>query len=449
MQGTLISLHENIRSGAIDPRDALDTALAAARTRGAELNCVVEVTADLAWAELNALEADKTAPRGLLWGVPLAHKDMFDRADALCEWGASITAGQQSGATATVLSRLAAAGSVNIARLHMAEFAMGLSGHNDHLGRCLNPHDPTRITGGSSSGSAAAVAAGIVTAALGSDTGGSIRVPAGLCGVVGLKPTHGMVPMDGVMPLAPSLDCVGPIARSVTDAARVFDVILGLAVTDPGPHERALWDLPGVCSVALPARFFWDDLTPSVAAALDGWRRAMEAARWRFLEVQLDDPGVLGALNMTVLGHEAAATHRERLATQRHMFGRQVLARLEAGERVTQAEYDAAIAARPGHLRRFVDQALGAADVVALPVLRCETFRGEQGGGEDAATIARVLGEIGHTMRPISYLGLPALALPVGRDGNGMPVAIQLVGRPGSEARLLQAGLAVEREMGF
>ena len=193
------------------------------------LNCFIRVTAEAARAKARAADMSVKAGRALgpLHGVPLAHKDMFYRAGEVCSCGSKICADFVPDHTATVLTRLDAAGGIELGRLNMAEFAMGPTGHNDHFGRCRNPWNPDYITGGSSSGSGAAVAAGLVFGALGSDTGGSVRLPAAMCGVVGIKPTLGRVSRYGAMPLSHSLDSIGALARTVGDCARLFSAIAG------------------------------------------------------------------------------------------------------------------------------------------------------------------------------------------------------------------------------
>jgi len=426
---------------------SLDRAIAAAREEGSRLNCVVAVTEEAARGERRALEGRD--PAGLLFGAPLAHKDMFDRAGQPSGWGSPRLAGRPAEHTAPVLRRLQQAGALNMARLHMAELALGPTGHNHHLGRCLNPLAPERISGGSSSGSAAAVAAGIVAGSLGSDTGGSIRIPAAACGIVGLKPGLGRVDMTGCMPLAPSLDCIGPLARHVADCARLFDVIADGATDQPGPAERALAEPVDGLRVAWPQRYYQEGVEASVAGALEAWRGEMERAGWRFRGADLPDQDDAAACNTLVLGFEGAATHADAMGRHPERFGPQVWMRLSAGAAVDPAHYRAIIDARPARQAAFLAAAFGEAEIVATPLFRMPTPTALETEDDDPERVAAILGEISRNTRPASFLGLPALVLPIGRDRNGMPVAVQLIGRPGGEARLLQAGLAIERRSGF
>ncbi len=208
------------------------------------LNCFIRITAEAARKQARAADRAVKAGHPLppLHGVPLAHKDMFYRAGEICTCGAKIRADFIPDHTATVLSRLDAAGGIELGRLNMAEFAIGPTGHNDHFGRCRNPWNLEHITGGSSSGSGAAVAAGLVFGALGSDTGGSVRLPAAACGVVGIKPTLGRVSRYGAMPLSYSFDCIGVLARSVGDCARLLSVIAGADANDGMSSSRPVPD---------------------------------------------------------------------------------------------------------------------------------------------------------------------------------------------------------------
>ncbi|MFZ2059156.1 MAG: amidase, partial [Acidimicrobiales bacterium] len=246
------------------------------------LNCFIRVTAEAARAEARAADASIKAGRtlGPLVGIPLAHKDMFYRAGEACSCGSKIRTDFVPDHTATVLTRLDAAGAIELGRLNMAEFAMGPTGHNDNFGRCRNPWNLHHITGGSSSGSGAAVAGHLVFGALGSDTGGSVRLPAAACGTVGIKPTLGRVSRYGTMPLSHSLDCIGVLARNVGDCARLLSVIAGADAHDGmssghpvSDYERGLDDaadpnaLAGV-TVGVPDRYYYDGIDHEVAELL-------------------------------------------------------------------------------------------------------------------------------------------------------------------------------------
>src|SRR5690606_33096570 len=243
-----------------------------------KLNCFISLEAETALAAARRADEElaKGVVRGPLHGIPLAHKDMLYRAGKVTTCGSKIRKDFVPSYTATVHLRLEAAGALDLGTLNMAEFAFGPTGHNAHWGHCRNPWNPDHITGGSSSGSASAVAARMVYGALGSDTGGSIRLPAGLCGLVGLKPTQGRVSRDGVMPLSCSLDQVGPLTRTVRDSTRIFAAIAGYDPQDPTSSTATVEDYESRLAggvrglrIGVPVNYFYDGIHDGIRAALD------------------------------------------------------------------------------------------------------------------------------------------------------------------------------------
>jgi aspartyl-tRNA(Asn)/glutamyl-tRNA(Gln) amidotransferase subunit A len=241
------------------------------------LNAFVRVEVEEALAAAAAADAAIASgvARGPLHGVPLAHKDMYYVTGKLAECGSKIPNGWVAPATSTAILRFQGAGAIRLGALHMAEFAYGPTGHNEHLGPARNPWDPQRITGGSSSGSAASVAARLTYAALGSDTGGSIRLPAHFCGVTGFKPTYGRVSRANAMPLSFTLDTVGPLALSAEDCALIGSVIAGVDPLDPTTSGAPAWNMaatqrtPKGMTIGAPRKFYVDDLEFDVATLLD------------------------------------------------------------------------------------------------------------------------------------------------------------------------------------
>ena len=374
-------------------------------------------------------------PRGA--GMPLAHKDMFYRAGRVSSCGSKIRRDWVATETASVLERLDAAGFADLGRLNMAEFAYGPTGHNEHFGDCRNPWNTAYITGGSSSGPAAAVAARLVFGALGSDTGGSVRLPAATCGVTGLKPTWGRVSCHGAMPLAPSLDTIGPLARSAEDCGLLLAAIAG---PDAGADDDS--KDAGPLRIALSSGWIERNAEPEVAAAVLSAAKTFKNR----MEVAPPDLDSLSAHCLVVMQAEASAQHigwmRERPAD----YGSAVRARLEGGYAIPATTYLDSLRLRAAALERFCSGTLGDADCYLLPTLaiRVPTLAatGPQGGAE----MRRLLAELTRLTRWVNYLGVPALALPCGFDSNGLPISLQLVGRPFSEARLLAAGRAFQRE---
>lgn len=444
---TLTDAARAVRDGALRAEALADACLDRIARLNPTLNAFLSVEPEEALAAARAADAEARAGRlrGPLHGVPLAHKDMFYRAGKRCTCGSPTIRGDfRPERTATVLERLDAAGAVTLGTLHMAEFAMGPTGHNAHLGRCRNPWDPERITGGSSSGSGAAVAGRLAFGSLGSDTGGSVRLPAALCGVVGLKPTQGATPMDGVMPLSESLDCVGPLARSAEDAATLFSAITGR--TDAAD---AIGQGVGGLRLGIPRQFYYDGLDPAVAAALERARAVLERAGARVVEVDIPDHEPYGDLANLVFTPEAAAVHAPWLRERPQDYGPQVRARLLQGLMVPAASYLQAKQLRALHLRAMIDGPFAQCDALFVPALRSRVPTAAQTDVGAGPAMAAVVAGVAALTRPVSYLGLPALVTPAGFDPDGMPIAMQLIARPQAEATLLRIADAYERAAGW
>lgn len=388
---------------------------------------------------------------GPLAGVPMAHKDMYYRAGELSECGAVLRLGHVPAVTSTALARLDSAGAVQVAFLNMAEFAFNPTGHNDHTGHVRNPWNPAHITGGSSSGSGAAVAARAAFAALGSDTGGSIRLPAAICGVTGLKPTWGLVSRAGAMPLSASLDTVGPLAASAHDCALVTQAIAGADPADPDCSTRPVPDyLAGIEAgakglvIGVDRGFLWEGLHPEVSAlleaALEDWRRAGA----EIVEVSAPHLAEVRALIGTVILAESAALHAAQIRDHAGSYTEAVRGRLESGLAIPAATYLDAMRARAPITRGFCEAVFGRCDALFAPVLLdpvptiAESEISAPGAGRWYATIPR-------NTRLFNYLGLPALSLPSGFTGNGLPCGHQIVGRPFDETTLFRLGHAFQR----
>lgn len=405
----------------------------------------------LAVAQAQALDALPSAERAArpLLGLAYARKDMFHRAGEPSECGSRILRGHVPKTTATVLERLDAAGAIDLGALHMAEFAMSPTGFNAQLGHGRNPWSAEHVSGGSSSGSGVAVAARLAGAALGSDTGGSVRLPAAICGVTGLKPTQHLVSVHGVMPLAPSLDCVGFLAPSARDCARLLSAVSGPDRRDPACLDVPRTDyeagigtpLGGADHVAVPRLPADAPASDEVRAMLAAFVEQLRAQGVRTTEVTLPDLAELGLLCTLVLGAEAASMHRRWLAERPQDYGEQVRRRLERGLLYPAAQYVDALRLRPVLLQRFLARCLpGDAQALVLPVLphAVPTIAETTAGTEEE--VEQRFGHFSFWTRAINYLGVPALALPAGHTGNGLPNGVQLVGRPCGERALLRIG---------
>ncbi len=415
------------------------------------LNAFVSVEAE------DAIKAAKAAdrvlargkPKGPLHGVPLAHKDMYYSKGKVAGCGSKVREGWIAPATSTTVERLEAAGSFRIGALHMAEFAYGPTGHNSHLGNACNPWDKRCITGGSSSGSGAAVAARLVPAALGSDTGGSIRLPAHFCGISGFKPTNNRVSRANAMPLSFTLDTVGPLAQTAQDCALIMSIISGPDPRDPTTLGAPKWDAkaaarsPKGLTVGVPSAFYVDDLEADVAAALDETIAAFRRLGCRIVKVDLPDQALVSAAALIVLAVEATSYHAAWLRTRAADYGPQVRNRLENGLAYSAVEYLEALRWRGPALAAHL-QSLGKADLILAPVSRAVAptlAETDVGGGPGAEAAIQALTRF---MRPINYLGLPTLVVPTGQSDTGLPIGMQLIGRPFGDEALAALGVAFQ-----
>jgi len=421
-----------------------------------KLNAFARVEADdtlkSAKAADRALAAGKA--KGPLHGVPLAHKDMYYSKGKLAECGSKIRKGWVAPVTATAVERLEAAGSFRLGAVNMVEFAFGPTGHNVHTGHVRNPWDTARITGGSSSGSGSAVGARLIPAALGSDTGGSIRMPAHFCGVTGFKPTNNRVSRANCMPLSFSLDTVGPLAQTADDCALILSVIVGPDPLDPTTAGAPKWDAkaakraPKGMTIGIPKAFYVDDLESDVAKALDDAIAAFKTLGVKVVQVDLPDQTLVSAAALIVLGAEAAAYHANWLRTRPDDYGAQVRNRLQVGLAYSSLDYLEAMRWR-GHALAAQLEAMGKCDAVLAPVSRAVAPTIEETDIGGATHAEPIIQGITRFMRPINYLGLPALSLPAGFGQHGMPIGLQLIGRPFGDETCAALGSAFQAATDF
>jgi aspartyl-tRNA(Asn)/glutamyl-tRNA(Gln) amidotransferase subunit A len=441
-----------IASRKVTAQAAMQAALERADAAHKRLNCFIRIDAEpaLAAARLADLELARGHRRGPLHGVPMAHKDMYYRAGVASTCGSKIMKEEKPDRTATALSRLDAAGALQFGVLNMAEFAYGPTGHNYHFGHCRNPWDPQRITGGSSSGSGASVGARANFAALGSDTGGSIRMPATFCGVTGLKPTFGRVSRAGAMPLSFSMDTVGPLARTVEDCALILQAIAGADPADPTARKRPVPDYAGALErpiaglrIAVSKRYFYDDIDAEIESVMQASLEQFAKLGARIVEVDLPEADAWNSCCALVISAEAAAFHGPWLRTAD--YSEQVCARLVQGLGVPAASYIDALRLRAGALQVFSRKVFGKADLFHAPVVAFQTptiAESDVGGG---SKMAGALAKATRLTRPGNYLGVPALSVPAGFTRAGMPVGMQLLARPFDEGLLFAAGNAYQK----
>ena len=421
------------------------------------LNAFMTVEAEAVLKAADAADAALARGQvsGVLHGVPLAHKDMYYDAGKVVTCGSLIRRDFVATTTSTALQRIKDAGTIRLGSLQMAEFAYGPTGHNVHYGPVHNPFALDHITGGSSSGSAAAVAARLTFAALGSDTGGSIRLPAHFCGVTGLKPTYGRISRAGAMPLSQSLDTVGPLARSVQDCALLLGLMAGpdsldaTASNAPVPDYMAATkqSIKGI-KIGVPTAFYVDDLDPEVAQVLDRTIAVLKGEGAEILRVELPDQQQLTAACQILLAVEAAALHQRWLTERPQDYSPQVLMRLQNGLAIPGVTYLETMRWRGPALAAHV-AATAAVDAVltpGAPVAAPTIAESDVGNSSGAGALIQRLTRF---TRPINYLGVPSLAIPAGFTKAGLPVGMQLIGRSFDEATVLRIGAAFQRATDF
>ena len=450
---SLAGLSRELLARRLSPAEVVRALLG--RIEADETNSFVTVTAERALERASQAEREILAGRyrGPLHGVPVALKDIIYTRGVSTTMGSALYSGHVPDHSATVARKLEEAGSVLIGKTNMHEFAYGPTGDRSYFGPTRNPHDTRRITGGSSGGSGAAVAANLCYGALGSDTGGSIRIPAALCGTVGMKPTFGRVSKSGVFPLSWSLDHVGPITRTVEDNALMLNVLAGHDPEDLYSVDRPAEDfardlrrgLRGA-GIGLPTSFYFDHVDGEVKARV---REAVEVFRSlgaKMREVEI--PNLVDTLHAQrlILGAEAYAVHEERLESEAETFGEEVSERLMDGERPKAYRY--AKARRRGVLATDeFDHALQGVDVLltpTLPIVATEIGQREVSIGDYEESVRSALTRY---TGPTDLTGHPSLSIPCGTTASGLPVGLQLIGRHFDEATLYRFGHAYEEAM--
>lgn len=448
---TIREAAEAIRSKRISPTELTAGAIARIDRLNPQLCAFLAVTAE--YAKMRARQAeDEIAAgrdRGPLHGIPVAVKDLFHMRGVRTTSGSKIFENLVAPHNSTVVDRLEAAGAVILGKLNMHELAYGISSENPYFGAVRNPWDLERSPGGSSGGSGAAVAAQIVYGAMGSDTGGSIRIPASFCGTVGLKPTYGRVSRFGAMPLAYSLDHMGPLTRSVRDAAIFLNAIAGHDPRDETSSRRPAVDFvpEDECSlrgmrIGFPQNFYFEGIDPDVESAVRGAVARAASLGAELKPLWLPDIKAVNTVGTVTQLAEASAIFGPYLET-RNRFGPDVLSRLDQGRLVPATDYiDAQRVRRKlrsqfAKLWREVDCFVTPTTPATAPRAGEKTVR-IAGREEDTRAAATRL------VRGLNVLGLPALSIPCGLSSAGMPVGMQIVGAPFDEATILKVGAALE-----
>ncbi len=454
---SLVEVSQKILNKEISSKELVKYSIESAKKWNPKINAFIHIDEENA---INSAEkADKKMATkeslGILHGIPLAHKDLFYLKNKKISCGSKVLNGYQSSFNATVIDRIHdVSGAINIGRLNMAEIAVGSTGRNEHFGHCRNPWNTDVMTGGSSSGSGAAVAARNVFGSLGTDTGGSIRIPSSACGLVGIKATYGRVSRNGVMPLSYSLDNAGPMTRTVLDCARIFKVISGydkydsLTSREPVPDFEELLNAESVKGkkIGIPKNYFFDNVEKSISKALDDALSVFKKLGVEVIEVEVSDQLILRDMTNIVLKAEVTNTHLEWLRDKPEEYQSEVRARLEAGLFVSAVDYLRAMRLRGNLTKNFVETSFTDCDLLFTPTIPIEPPTLEEidlAVSKDALTINE---KVPWCTRPLNYLGLPGISIPCGLTPNNIPIGFQLIGRPFSESMLFNFGHAYQLE---
>jgi aspartyl-tRNA(Asn)/glutamyl-tRNA(Gln) amidotransferase subunit A len=452
---TISELSELIRTGKISPVEVTRIMLERIEALNPTLNAYITITADIAMKEAQTAEAEirQKRWRGPLHGVPLALKDLFDTAGIATTAGSAVFKDRVPQQDAEVVRRLKTAGAVLLGKTSMHEFAYGGSSLVTYFGGVHNPWDPNRIAGGSSGGSAAAVAAGLCYGALGSDTAGSIRNPAAYCGIVGHKPTYGLVSTRGVIPLSWTLDHVGPMTRTVTDTALILQAIAGY---DPEDITSVRMDIPDYTSalrmrmkglrVGVARDFFFEGLDKDIETATENALRVLEKWTANIIEVKIS-ARAQEEVRAVVRAAEAYTYHADMLAKTPELYQPETLARLRAGANVSSVDY---IHQRQQieRTRRTIGEIFRTVDVVVTPTCAVgppliSEFSGNRNGSADFNT--RNI----QNSSPFNVYGWPAISVPCGFTASGLPIGLQIAGALGADAAVLQVAHAYEQATGW
>ncbi|WCK54488.1 amidase [Aneurinibacillus sp. Ricciae_BoGa-3] len=453
----LHTLSQHIEEKKLSPVEVVQALLERIEQLNPTLNAVITV------CDGEALEAAKQAEeeisrgnyKGPLHGVPIGLKDLIFTRGVRTTMGSEIYKDFVPEIDATVVQKLKEAGAIIIGKLNTHEFAYGPTGDISYFGAVRNPYDTTRITGGSSSGSGASVAAGLAFGALGTDTGGSIRIPSSACGIVGMKPTFGRVSKHGVYPLAFTLDHVGPMTRTVYDNALLLNVLAGFDAQDDYSVQRDTEDFTRLIGesikgkvVGIPTNFYYDQLQPEVRSAVENSFEIFRDLGATIEHVEIQNLNQISLAQLKTIQSEAYAIHQHHVKDCPDKFHPQVLERLEASFTARGYEYVEAQQVRRQILNSF-KEAFERVDVLLTPTLPILPTKIDEREVEIEGQTAPVPASLLRLTGPTNTTGLPSLSLPCGYSSEGLPMGIQLIGPSFAEALLYQFGSAFERAVNF
>lgn len=440
---SITDLAPRLAARVVSSVEVTEACLAVIARRNPELNAFITVLADESLAEASLADADITAGRyrGPLHGVPISLKDLINVAGVPTTAASRVRAGAVAARDAPIVTRLRKVGAVIIGKCNLHEFAFGTTGEESAFGRTLNPADLTRSPGGSSGGSAVSVTTGMAFASVGTDTGGSVRIPAAACGCVGLKPTFAEFPCDGIVPLSRSLDHVGPIARTVGDASLIYHALRGSSLSAAAAGETEI--PPASLHLGLLGPYFMDTVDEEVRQQFGEAMRRLRSAGVEVDEVRIPHAAVAPSVYLNIQLPEASAFHATALERQPQDYLPGVRQRLELGRYVLAEDY---VRAQRGRdvLRCEVDAALGGRDALVLPTLPIPPPR----FGEPTVSIGGKAEPVRALMLRLTQLfnltGHPAISIPCGTTAAGLPCGLQLAGRINRTEDLLRVARACE-----
>jgi aspartyl-tRNA(Asn)/glutamyl-tRNA(Gln) amidotransferase subunit A len=434
-----------VRKKKVSPVELTTACLARINRFNPTLNAFITITAESALEQARAAESEVTKSkwRGPLHGVPIALKDLFDTAGVKTTAASGVFKDRIPTEDAEVVRRLKAAGAVILGKTNMQEFAFGGTSIVSYFGAVHNPWEPNHIAGGSSGGSAAALASELCYGALGSDTAGSVRIPASHCGIVGLKPTYGLVSIGGVVPLSWSLDHVGPLARTVEDTALLLQVIAGYDEKDTTSEQmnipnyaQSLGTKVSSLRIGMPREFFFANLDPEIDAAMKEALSVLEKLSAGIHDVPLQASN-LETLRDVVRAAEAYAYHRQYVTNAPELYQPLTLTRIQAGAKVSTPEY---IQGRRdlAQVRRVAGKWLESVDVLVTPTLPIPAAAISDPHADDILPAVR-------NTSPFDVNGWPAISLPCGFTSQGLPIGLQIIGPHGGESVVFQLAHAYEQ----
>jgi aspartyl-tRNA(Asn)/glutamyl-tRNA(Gln) amidotransferase subunit A len=441
---TLTSALDSLHAGEVTAQQLAEDCSGQIKRLNPQLNAFITVI-DVPSALEAQLPATVHPVTSALRGVPIAVKDLFDTAGVRTTAGSKFFSDHVPDSDAFVVEKIKQAGAIILGKTNTHEIALGVTGNNPHYGTARNPWDPTRIPGGSSSGSGIAVATGMALGALGTDTGGSIRIPASLCGVVGFKPTYGRVSLRGAFPLSWNLDHVGPMTKCVKDAALMLQVISAYDPLDPASQKMLSGDYLGHLvddmegrKIAFGVGEYIDGTDPEIFAAVCEAAKVFEAMSCKVQEVNMDWMRDAALANKTMTQSDGAAVHRDRIREHPEMFGDDIRRRLEDGAKTSSTDY---ILARrtQSEVKKKLETFFESYDLLLTPTtpIAAPTVEGYD-AIEQAARLTRFTA-------PFNLSGLPALSVPCGFTQSGLPIGMQIISRAWADSKVLNAGYAYEQ----